>query len=186
MNTQSELVCAPPASASKLLHAIALFEGIKGLAAIAAGLGLLSLAHHDIRALAFALIGHFHLDPEAHYPRMLLDEALWLQNANIRQVVSFACAYAAIRFVEGYGLWKDRTWAEWLASCSGAIYLPVEINHLYAHTSWINAAVLIFNFTIVIYMAGRLWRQKQIKLKSGVSVSTSAPFQRPESHSKIK
>ena len=69
------------------LHLIALFEALKGVAAIAAGLGLLSLAHHDLQALAHALIGHFHWDPEAHYPRMLLDEAALLANTDLRQVV---------------------------------------------------------------------------------------------------
>jgi len=104
-----------------ILQAIALFEAAKGIAAVAASLGLLTLAHHDIRALAYALIGHLHLDPEAHYPRLLLDEATWLAHADLRQFVMIACGYAAIRFVEGYGLWRDRAWAEWLASCSGAI-----------------------------------------------------------------
>jgi uncharacterized membrane protein (DUF2068 family) len=118
---------------TRVLHAIALFEVTKGCAAIAASLGLLSLAHHDVRALAYALVGYFHLDPEAHYPRLLLDEANWLQNANLQQVVLMTCGYAAIRFMEGYGLWKTRTWAEWLAACSGAIYLPVEISHLLQH-----------------------------------------------------
>ena len=148
---------------SNVLHAIALFEGVKGIAAMTASIGLLSLIHHDIHALAYALIGHFHLDPEAHYPRMLLDDATWLQNANIRQVMLFACAYAVIRFVEGYGLWNDRTWAEWLAACSGAVYLPVEIAHMIEHPSVINGVVLIFNFFIVMYMAGRLWQQKKMK-----------------------
>ncbi len=154
-NTQSH-----PA-ASKVLHAIALFEAVKGFAAVAASLGLLSLMHHDIRALAYALMGHFHLDPEAHFPRMLLDEATWLQSANIRQVVILALGYAAVRLIEAYGLWNDRTWAEWLASCSGAIYLPLEVEHLMAHVTWVNAAVLAFNFFIVLYMAIRLWRQKR-------------------------
>jgi uncharacterized membrane protein (DUF2068 family) len=150
---------------SNVVHAIALFEGIKGIAAVSASLGLLSLTHHDVHALAYALIGHFHLDPEAHYPRMLLDDATWLQNANILQVVFFACAYAVIRFVEGYGLWKYHKWAEWLAACSGGVYLPVEIMHMIEYPSVINGSVLIFNFFIVLYMAGRLWKQKKIKAR---------------------
>jgi uncharacterized membrane protein (DUF2068 family) len=157
----SPLKIRPPER--NVLHAIAVFEGVKGLAAISASIGLLSLTHHDIRALAYALIGHFHLDPEAHYPRLLLDDATWLQNANILQVMLFACAYAAIRFAEGYGLWKGRTWAEWLAACSGGVYLPVEIMHMLEQPSVINSAVLIFNFFIVLYMAGRLWQQKKMK-----------------------
>lgn len=146
---------------NNILHAIALFEAAKGIAAITASLGLLSLAHHDIRAMAYALIGHLHLDPQAHFPHMLLDEATWLAHADLRQLVMIACGYAAIRFVEGYGLWRDRTWAEWLASCSGAIYLPVEIGHMQERPSWANGAVLVFNCLVVAYMVTRLWQRKK-------------------------
>jgi uncharacterized membrane protein (DUF2068 family) len=150
---------------NSLLHAIAVFEAAKGLAAISASVGLLSLAHHDVRAWAYALIGHFHLDPEAHYPRMLLDEATWLEHADLRQLVILACGYAAIRWIEGYGLWNDRTWAEWLAASSGAIYLPIEISHMLHNATVINCTVLGFNFWIVAYMLGRLWRQKKAAIQ---------------------
>ena len=92
---------------------------------------------------------------------MLLDEAAWLQSADLRQVVMLACGYSLIRFVEGYGLWRDRTWAEWLASCSGAIYLPVETSHMLKHPSWINAMVLAFNVVVVVYMVIRLWQRRK-------------------------
>ncbi|MEI7494960.1 MAG: DUF2127 domain-containing protein, partial [Betaproteobacteria bacterium] len=70
-----------------LLHSIAIFEIVKGISALAAGLGLLSLAHHDLKAMVYALIGHFHLDPESHYPQLLIDKAMWLENANLRQIL---------------------------------------------------------------------------------------------------
>jgi uncharacterized membrane protein (DUF2068 family) len=155
---------------ARALRAIALFEAFKGAVALAALLGVIDLMHQDAVALAMSLIGRFGLDPEAHYPRILLDEALWLQSANIRQVVAFACAYAALRFVEGYGLWKDKAWAEWLASASGAIYLPMEVNHLLAHPTVINAAVMVFNLLIVVYMVRRLWQQKHMRVKARSSM----------------
>jgi uncharacterized membrane protein (DUF2068 family) len=145
---------------SKALHAIALFEGVKGIAAIAASFGLLSLAHHDVRAMAYALIGHFHLDPDAHYPRILLNDATRLADVNLRQVVLLAWAYAAIRLTEGYGLWKDKAWAEWLAAVSGAVYLPLEVSHLMAHTTVINGMVLTGNIAVVAYMVVRLRRRR--------------------------
>jgi uncharacterized membrane protein (DUF2068 family) len=149
-----------PSNQSKALHAIALFEGVKGVAAIIASFGLLSLAHHDVRGMAYALIGHFHLDPDAHYPSILLKDATLLANANLRQAVLLAWAYAAIRLTEGYGLWKDRAWAEWLAAVSGAIYLPLELSHLMAHTTLINTLVLTGNIAVVAYMVVRLRRHR--------------------------
>lgn len=145
---------------SNALQAIAIFEGVKGIAAITASFGLLSLAHHDVRAMAYALIGHFHLDPDAHYPRILLNDATLLANANLRQAVLLAWAYAAIRITEGYGLWNDRACAEWLAAVSGAVYLPLELSHLMAHTTVINGMVLGGNVAVVAYMVVRLWRRR--------------------------
>lgn len=146
---------------NKALHAIALFEGVKGIAAITASIRLLSLVHHDVRAMAFSLIGRFHLDPQAHYPRMLLNDATWLANENLRQAVMLAWAYAAIRLVESYGLWKDRAWAEWLASFSGAVYLPFELRHFVQNTTVINGLVLIGNVGVVAYMVIRLRRRRK-------------------------
>jgi uncharacterized membrane protein (DUF2068 family) len=142
------------------LHLIAVFEAVKGIAAISASLGLLSLAHHDVQALAQALIGHFHLDPQAHYPRMLLDEAALLASANLRQVVFLLWAYSGIRLSEAYGLWRDRAWAEWLAALSGMVYLPLEVSHLLQRTTWINAGVLALNVAVVAYMVLRLRRRR--------------------------
>ena len=110
--------------------------------------------------MALALIGHFHLDPDAHFPRILLDDADILANANLSQAVLLAWAYAAIRLTEGYGLWKDRAWAEWLAAVSGAVYLPLELSHLLAHTTVINGMVLTGNIAVVAYMVVRLRRRR--------------------------
>jgi uncharacterized membrane protein (DUF2068 family) len=159
------MILTPQSETKAALRAIAIFEAIKGFAAIAAGIGLLSLAHRDLRAMAYALIGHFHLDPDAHYPKMLLDDASKLANADIRQAVLLALVYATIRFTEGYGLWKDRAWAEWLAALSGGVYLPFEIRHLAQHVSAINGAVLTFNVAVVAFMVYRLRQRRSANMQ---------------------
>ena len=58
------------------LQAIAIFEATKGLAALAGLIGVLDLLHHDVRAVVLTLIGRFGLDPEAHYPSLLLHLSL--------------------------------------------------------------------------------------------------------------
>ena len=142
------------------LRLIAVFESVKGFAAISASLGLLSLVHHDVQTLAQALIGHFPLDPRAYYPRMLLDEAALLSSANLRQVVFLLGAYSGIRLSEVYSLWRDRAWSEWPAAISGAVYLPLEISHLLQHTEWINAGVPALKVAVVAYMVLRLWQRR--------------------------
>lgn len=139
------------------LRAIALFEMVKGIVAIIASLGLLSLANQHVRDLTYLLISYFHLDSDAHYFKTLFDYSDLLGNENLLTVVLMAWAYAAMRFVESFGLWKTRVWAEWLAAVSGAIYLPIEISHLIQHTNAINTAVLVTNLAVVVFMVYRLW-----------------------------
>lgn len=145
------------------LRAIAVFEGVKGVAALAAAFGLLELVHHDTRRIAWALIGHYNLDPNGHYPGLLLHYAEVLQNANFRMIFMLAIVYAAVRIAEGYGLWRDRAWAEWLAALSGALYIPFEIEHLLHKTNIANAVVLLANIATVAFMVWRLWGRLQAR-----------------------
>ena len=148
---------------SNTLRGIAIFETVKGVAALAASFGLLGLVHHDLRHLALALIGHFHLVAEARYPALFLHYADVLQDANLRNLVLLAWGYAAIRLAEGYGLWRDRAWAEWLAALSGGLYLPFEAQHLAHQPNAINALVLLGNLVVVAYMVLRLRRRLQAR-----------------------
>ena len=152
---------APPAAprGRRALRVIAIFEGIKGVAAIAASLGVLELVHHDTRHLAMALIGHYGLNPLNHFPSLLLHYADVLQDANLRNLILLAWGYAAIRLAEGYGLWRDRAWAEWLAALSGGLYIPFEAEHLLHRPNTINAVVLLANIAMVIFMVWRLWQR---------------------------
>jgi len=157
----------PPLNRSRergALRAIALFEAVKGMAALAASFGVLELVHHDVRRLAMAMIGHFGLNPLNHYPSLLLHYADVLQDANLRNLMLLAWGYAAIRLAEGYGLWRDRAWAEWLAALSGAVYVPFELQHLLHRPGWINLGVLLANVAVVAFMAWRLWQRMRARI----------------------
>jgi uncharacterized membrane protein (DUF2068 family) len=139
---------------------IALFEAAKGIVALAASIGLLSLLHHDLRVLAEAAIGHFGLDPGSHYPKALLHYAEVLQDTSVRTLVLLATSYVAVRLVEAYGLWKDRVWGEWMGALSGAIYVPFEVRHLMHRPTFFSALVVLANLAIVAFLAYQLWRRR--------------------------
>jgi uncharacterized membrane protein (DUF2068 family) len=63
-----------------------------------------------------------------------------------------------IRFVEAYGLWHTRAWAEWFAIISGAAYLPWEILEVAKHVHHIvRWTVLGVNILVVLYMVYVRW-----------------------------
>lgn len=149
-----------PVAKRRTLRAIAVFEAIKGVAALAAVIGVIDLMHHDVRFLAMELIGRFGLNPDARHPSLLLHYAELLPNAEVRTLVPLAMGYILLRLLEAYGLWNDRAWAEWLGSLSGGLYIPFEIGHLMHRPSLISALVLAGNVFVVGFLAFQLWRRR--------------------------
>lgn len=142
------------------LHVIALFEATKGLAAFAGLVGVLDLMHHDVRAIAMALIGRFGLDPEAHYPSLLLHYANLLPDANVHMLILLGTGYIALRLIEAVGLWLDKAWAEYLGALSGGIYIPFELEHFMQHPTLINGLIVLLNTVIVSYLVKALWQRR--------------------------
>ncbi len=148
-----------PVATRRTLHAIAVFEAVKGIAALAAVIGVLDLLHRDVRHLAIDLIGRFHLNPDGRYPSILLHYADLLPGADLRSLLLLASAYILVRFLEAYGLWNERAWGEWLGALSGGLYIPFEIGHLLHRPSLISAGVLAGNVFVVSFLAWQLRRR---------------------------
>ena len=89
-----------------------------------------------------------------------------VSNSQLWALAGFAALYASLRFIEAYGLWRGRRWAEWLAALSGGIYVPVEIYELTRGVSWIKLAALILNAAVVAYMCYALWVSRE-KARTG-------------------
>jgi uncharacterized membrane protein (DUF2068 family) len=143
------------------LRSIAGFEAVKGVVALAAGMGLLGLLHRDLHHLAASLIGHIGLDPDARYPAMILRDIDQLRGVNLRSLLLAVSGYALVRFAEAYGLWNGRPWGEWLGALAGALYLPFELRHMIHRPSLATAAVIAFNIAVVGFLSWQLWLQRR-------------------------
>jgi len=151
---------------SSALRTVALFEAAKGVLVLVVGFGLLSLIGRDIEHFAERLVTHSHLNPASHYPRIFLDFADRVTNTNLMLLAAGAAVYSLVRFVEAYGLWHERSWAEWFAALSGAIYIPLEILRLQKHHSWISITLLAVNVVIVVFMLYCVFRNRRGKQAS--------------------
>jgi uncharacterized membrane protein (DUF2068 family) len=148
---------------SSALRTVALLEAAKGALVLIVGFGLLSLIGRDVERFAERLITHFHLNPASHYPRIFLDLADRVTNTNLMLLAAGACIYSLVRFVEAYGLWNARAWAEWFAALSGGIYIPFEILRLHKHVSWTSIGLLILNVVVVVFMLYCVFRARDHK-----------------------
>lgn len=137
---------------SQGIRTVAAIEAAKGLVVLLTGFGLFALVHRNVQQLAEALVAHAHLNPASHTPRVFLDYAGKLDDAHLMQLAAAALAYAAVRLVEAYGLWYERSWGEGLAAASGAVYLPFELRELVHGPSLLSAGLLAVNLAVVAFM----------------------------------
>jgi uncharacterized membrane protein (DUF2068 family) len=135
------------------LRTVAVFEFAKGLIVLVAGLGLLSLIHRDAQAVAEDIVMRLHMNPAHFYPRIFIQFASNLTDARLWFMSLGALAYAGVRFIETFGLWHERAWAEWFAVISAGLYLPVELWHLYDKPGPVSFSLPLINIGIIIYLA---------------------------------
>jgi uncharacterized membrane protein (DUF2068 family) len=134
------------------LRAVAVFEIAKGVLVLAAASGLLTLLHNDTVDEIAHLVDRLHFHSEGHVSQILLRAASNITDAKLWAIAAAAVIYSIVRFVEGYGLWHQRIWAEWFAVLSGAMYLPWELYENLAHFSSTSLIVFVCNLAIVIYI----------------------------------
>jgi uncharacterized membrane protein (DUF2068 family) len=144
------------------LKAVAVFEAAKGLLVFFLSLSLYTFIHRDFQGIIDEYHRRWHIDFSGHLPGIV--ELLLRDMTDVRFhfLLFFASSYMLMRFVEAYGLWFGKRWAEWFALLSGGIYLPVEIYELAKGFSWMKMGVLAANLLIVLYIAlvlmrGRDW-----------------------------
>jgi uncharacterized membrane protein (DUF2068 family) len=135
-----------------LLRAVASFEIIKGIFVLLIGLSAILLVHKDAWVIAESLLALLHISTDRHSAQLFLDFADNLTDARLWAAARLAFIYSALRFAEGYGLWKQRTWAEWLAFGSGTLLIPLEIRALLRGITFFRSAVFLINIGIVLYM----------------------------------
>ena len=122
---------------------------MKGTIVLVAGFGLARAIRGDVGEFAEHLVHRLHLDAAKRFPRIFLDLANNLSDAQLWALAALAMTYSIFRFAEAYGLWFERRWGEWLAALSGGIYVPVEIYELSRGYSTVKLAALVLNTLVV-------------------------------------
>ena len=157
----------------KGLRTVATIEFTKGVAGVLIGVGFVALIHKDVWDIVESLMEFLHIDPDRHWAQVLLDRADQITDSQLWILALAVFAYSTLRFIEAYGLWKTRIWAEWLAIFSGLVYLPFEIHGLIRRETPIKWALLVINLLLVSYVAylrisgRRLERRSQYQEEPG-------------------
>jgi uncharacterized membrane protein (DUF2068 family) len=148
-------------SLRKSVDLVAAIEAAKAIIVLLAGFGLLGLLHRDLHALGEELVATLHLNAARKYPHIFIDLMSSLNDTRLWSLADLALLYSTIRLVEAYGLWKQKTWAEWLALAGGCIYLPFEVYEIYVKVTVVRVSALVFNLLIVLLMTFVLLQKRK-------------------------
>lgn len=157
----------------KGLRLVAILEAAKGIIVLGVGFGLIALLGRDAEKFAEHLVQRLHLNPAHHYPHIFIAAMADVTNSQLAALAGLAALYSTVRFVEAYGLWRERRWAEWLAALSGAIYVPLELFELIQHVTWLRVTALLINLAIVGYMAWLLTERRRLARSASSAHSTA-------------
>jgi uncharacterized membrane protein (DUF2068 family) len=148
-----------------LLRAVATVEFVKGVSVLFLGVIAILLLHKDVWVIAESILALLHINTDRHAAQLFLDLADDLTDARLWMLARLAFFYSVLRFAEGYGLWNQRTWAEWLAFGSGMLLMPMEVRALTHGITALRCGALAVNLMIIAYMgfllrAGRRERRR--------------------------
>ena len=136
----------------KGVRTVATFEFAKGMVVVLAGLGVFSMRHKDIWGVAESFLEFLHVNPHHHFVGIFIDLVYRVSDVRLWKIAVIASVYVILRFVEAYGLWYIRPWAEWMAIASGSIYIPFEVDDLLRRPDGIRLLIVAINVGIVLYM----------------------------------
>jgi uncharacterized membrane protein (DUF2068 family) len=143
------------------LRIVALIEFAKGALVLAVGAGLLAFAHRDLQDIVEELLLHLHLNPASRIPGIFIELASRANSINLWLLALGALVYSTIRIAEGYGLWYDHAWAEWLGAVSGLIYVPFELYALSKGITLLKLGTLALNLIVVTVLIESLIRRRR-------------------------
>jgi len=151
------------------LRTVAMLEAAKGVLVLLAAFGFAEVIfrHVDLEEVAQNLLYFFHVNPDLRLSHVLMNAAGRIMDANVLTVLAIATVYSSLRFLESYGLWRQRVWAEWLAIISGAIYLPYELYKLVRRPTAVHWVILLINIGVVVYIAWVRWDEIKGRLQHG-------------------
>lgn len=134
------------------LALIALFKFAKATLLITVGFGALRLIHSDLRDQAVALFDSLGQSVDVAPVLKLLRDIGALAPNSLRLVGAGSFLYAALFLTEGYGLWQQKRWAEYLTVVATASFIPFEIFEIWRRHTWPRVSALVINIAVLCYV----------------------------------
>jgi uncharacterized membrane protein (DUF2068 family) len=153
------------------LFIIGILKLAKSLFFFLLGIGAFHMVHKDLGNEAMHLATVLRFDPEGHVMNYLLLKVDLIDTHHLREIGFATFAYSALALVEGIGLLRQKTWAEYLTLGLTISFLPWELYELGRDPSWMRWLLLATNLAVLAYLVWLLRRIKQLMHQGRQSAS---------------
>lgn len=151
-----------PGRVPLVIRLIATGKLVKGAGFLVLAVCLGRLVHApDVEAWVAAFLDHIHIDPDGRHAQRAIAWISSMPHQRLVAVAAGAYAWSVLYLIEGFGLWFDRPWAEWLTTIGTALFIPVEAIHLWHKPTIGIAVVLAINLAVTAYLGRRLWLRRR-------------------------
>lgn len=138
------------------LRVIATFKLLKGTLLVGAGIAAIGLLNRDTARAMTHWAMELAADRHYHVLDTVITGLLDVDEKTLRLMSAGSFLYAALFYTEGFGLFYDKRWAEYLTILTTAGLIPFEFFELHRRLTPVKLEVLVANFAIVLYLAWRV------------------------------
>lgn len=161
-----------------MLRLIALFKFSQALTLIGVALAAFQLLRPEIAVLVQDWVDTLPIASEQTAVEHFVGWATGLAPHQVLGIGVGALLYALLFLVEGVGLWRGKSWAEWLTVIATGLPIPLEIFEVWRHISVLRVGALVLNVLVVALLTWHL-RQKQARSMAAANApSTRQPTSR--------
>lgn len=136
---------------------IVVFKAFLGVLYVAVGIGAFSLLDRNIEAVLVQLVDTISLDRDSHLVESAFKLLPMVTPSLLRNIAIGTLAYGTIEFIQAFGLYYRKLWAEWLIIVFTILLIPIELYEIYKHATPVKFVVLALNIVIVVY----LWKRQR-------------------------
>ena len=147
-----------------MLRFIALFKFTQALTLLLVALAAFQLLRPEVATMVQDWMDTLPIDSEQNLVQQLIGWATGLGTHQVMALGIGALVYGALFLLEGVGLWRRKTWAEWLTVVATALPIPLEIYEVVNHLSPLRVAAFVANVVIVTLLVVHLRKLAQLRL----------------------
>lgn len=145
------------------LLVVGLFKLTKAIFFSTVGVVAFHLVHVNLGDMVDRLITYLKMDPEGRLSSFLLDKADLIGHHELRQAGVYSLIYAGVCVVEGVGLLRHKSWAEYFTVVLTALALPWEIFELVKRFEPYKIGLIAANVAVVLYLLWVLKKKRELK-----------------------